>query len=173
MSRSSDIPVIETERLRLRGPVASDLPAMIAFGLSDRTEFIGGVITEEQTREIFASTLKTWATRGYNRWNIELRDTGEVIGRCGINHPFDYPDPELGWVLFEGFEGQGYAHEAAVAALAYAESALGLEGIVSLIHPGNLRSKHLASKLGARFHEMGEIVGVTVEIWRYPEAAAC
>lgn len=172
MTQTPTIPVIETERLLLRGPRDSDLPAMIGFGLSDRMVYIGGTITEAETREIFEGTLKGWATRGYSRWNIELRETGEVIGRCGINHPFDYPEPELGWVLFDGFEGQGYAREAAVAALAYGQSTLGLKGIVSLIHPENDRSKHLATKLGARFEKMGEIVGIAVEIWCYPEVAA-
>lgn len=172
MTRSPAIPVIETSRLRLRGPVEADLPAMVAFGLSDRMVYVGGTVTEEETREIFDGTLRGWAVRGYSRWNIELRETGEVIGRCGINHPFDYPEPELGWVLFEGFEGQGYALEAAVAALAYGRSTLGLEGIVSLIHPDNVRSKRLAVRLGGRFAKMDEIVGHTVEVWHYPDAAA-
>jgi RimJ/RimL family protein N-acetyltransferase len=172
MTPTPTIPMVETERLLLRGPLPSDLPAMTAFFVSDRMAYIGGPITEAETIEVFEGTLKGWATRGYSRWEIQLRETGEVIGRCGISHPFGYPEPELGWVLYEGFEGQGYAREAAVAALAYGRSTLGLKGIVSLIHPENDRSKHLATKLGARFEKMGEIVGITVEIWCYPEVAA-
>ena len=48
---------------------------------------------------------------------------------------------------------------------------MGLKGIVSLIHPENIRWKHLATRIGGRFAEMGEIVGHTVEVWRYPDAA--
>jgi RimJ/RimL family protein N-acetyltransferase len=171
MIQSSAIPRVETARLILRGPIDADLPAMMAFLPSDRMAYIGGPVPAEEARVIFDKAREDWAARGYNRWNIELRETGEVIGRCGVSHPFGYPEPELGWVLFEGFEGQGYAREAAIAALNYVQSMMGLTGIVSLIHPENIRSKHLATRIGGRFAEMGEIVGITVEIWRYPDAA--
>lgn len=169
---TADIPVIETPRLRLRVPRESDLPAMIAFGLSDRMIYIGGAISEDETREIYESALTGWAARGYGRWSVELRETGEFIGRCGINHPFDYPDPELGWLLFEGYEGHGYAREAAAASLADGRSRLGLKGIVSLIHPENIRSKHLSTRIGGQFDTMGEIIGHTMEVWRYADSGA-
>jgi RimJ/RimL family protein N-acetyltransferase len=71
---------------------------------------------------------------------------------CRIHRPErppEYPERELGWVILEGFEGKGYAFEAAKLARAYAFETLKFETLVSYIDPDNARSIRLAEKLGA------------------------
>ncbi|MEZ5769680.1 MAG: GNAT family N-acetyltransferase [Paracoccaceae bacterium] len=48
---------------------------------------------------------------------------------------------EIGWAMFEGSEGKGYAHEAALAIRAHAYDTLGWGPLTSVIVPGNTRSE--------------------------------
>lgn len=166
------IPVLETERLILRAPCGADLPAIIAFRASDRTAFIGGPKDAMQVWDGFLQQIGHWALRGYGWWIIEHRASGTVAGRTGVAFDADVPEPELGWHIFDGFEGQGYAFEAALAARRHAQTVMGLGPVISMIHPENVRSRALAKRLGAAFEAMGEIDGQVCEIWRHPGGAA-
>jgi RimJ/RimL family protein N-acetyltransferase len=72
-----------------------------------------------------------------------------TMGQVGINHGPLFPEKELGWLLYEGFEGQGYAAEAAIAMRDWAWCSLDVPSLVSYCDPGNARSIALAQKLGA------------------------
>ncbi|MEO1000744.1 MAG: GNAT family N-acetyltransferase, partial [Pseudomonadota bacterium] len=71
------------------------------------------------------------------------------VGHIGLHHPPFRPEMEIGWLLYEGSEGQGYAVEAARAALAHAWGPAAAPSLVSYIDPGNTRSAAVAEKLGA------------------------
>ena len=62
---------------------------------------------------------------------VDLRTSGECVGQVGINHGPRFPEKELGWLLHEGYEGQGYATEAARTLRDWAARALGLYDLVS------------------------------------------
>ena len=79
---------------------------------------------------------------------IDLRETGECVGQVGINHGPLFPEKELGWLLYEGHEGHGYAFEAALALRDWAFGAGGLNTLVSYIDPANVRSVAVAERLG-------------------------
>ena len=81
---------------------------------------------------------------------IELRSTGACIGQVGINGGPLFPEKELGWLLYEGFEGAGYATEAAAALRDWARETLGLDRLVSYIDPDNIASARVAERIGAR-----------------------
>ncbi len=81
---------------------------------------------------------------------IELRSTGACIGQVGINGGPLFPEKELGWLLYEGFEGAGYATEAATALRDWARETLGLDRLVSYIDPDNIASARVAERIGAR-----------------------
>ena len=166
------IPVLETERLILRAPCEADLPAIVAFRASDRTAFIGGPKDAMQVWDGFLQQIGHWALRGYGWWVIEDRATGVVAGRTGVGFDPDVPEPELGWHIFDGYEGQGYAFEAALAARRHAQTVVGLGPLMSMIDPANIRSLALAKRLGAAFEAMGKIDGQVCEIWRLPGGAA-
>ena len=83
-------------------------------------------------------------------WAVILRDSGELIGYCGI-FPIvvhNEPEMELGYRLGRSFWGRGLATEAARAAVEYARDTLGLRRLIALIDPGNTRSVAVAKKLG-------------------------
>lgn len=166
------IPVLETGRLTLREPREGDLPALTAFAASDRTRFIGGPRSALDAWHGFLRQIGHWAFRGYGWWTIEIRATGAVAGRCGVGFHHGYAEPELGWQVFDGFEGQGIAFEAALAARRHAQTAQGLGPLMSMVHPDNTRSARLALRLGAVSEGAGEIDGNPFDIWRHPGGAA-
>ncbi|MBU3028676.1 GNAT family N-acetyltransferase [Paracoccus marinaquae] len=166
------VPVLETGRLRLREPRLDDWDAVRAFGLSERSRYIGGPFEEWQIWTSLLAPIGHWAVRGYGFWTVEEKATGRVTGRLGVINHIDWPEPELGWQIYEGFEGKGMAYEAAMAARAHAATAMGLGPLISQIHPDNIRSRRLAERMGAVIEREGEVRGTPCLIYRHPAEAA-
>ena len=144
------IPTLTTGRLTLRAPCPEDFPALRAFYASDRARFVGGPKTAEGAWRQLATEIGHWALRGYGRWIVVERASGRACGLVGLWNPEGWPEPEIGWDLFAGFEGRGYATEAAAAARRHAYGALGWTTAISLVHPDNAASARVAERLGAR-----------------------
>jgi RimJ/RimL family protein N-acetyltransferase len=162
-------PVLHTERLTLRAPSARDLDAYADFLQSDRSRLVGGPLDRIDAWRSLAALVGHWTLRGYGRWALEPRDGGECLGFVGLHYPESWPEPEIGWTLFARGEGKGYAHEAALAARAFAYDVVGWTTAMSLIHADNSRSQALAARLGAVYeadfvHEKYGPLGV----WRHP-----
>jgi RimJ/RimL family protein N-acetyltransferase len=145
-----DIPTFTTERLILRPLVMADFEPFAAIYQSERSRYIGGMQSREKVWRDFASDCGVWHLMGFGSLSIEEKATGALAGQCGINAPPEYPERELGWVLFEGFEGRGYAFEAAMALRSFAFNSLGWKTLVSYIDPDNARSIRLAERMGAK-----------------------
>lgn len=164
------IPTLTTARLTLRPPRESDLETLVAFGQSERTVFVGGKRDRFEAWRGFLAVIGHWALRGYGYWSVDTR-AGEFVGRVGISQHDGWPEPELGWHLFDGHEGQGYATEAALAARDHAYTVWGMGPVVSYIAHENHRSRGVAERLGARFEREGpEGEPHPYGIWRHPGA---
>lgn len=164
------IPVLSTERLILRGPQEADFEAIATFMASPRAVYVGGPTDDRFAMwRAFLAVLGHWALRGYGFFTLEHRQTGQLVGRVGIVHHEMWPEPELGWHLFDGFEGQGYAQEAALAVRDWGWRECGLGPLVSLIVPENTRSVVLAERLGAKFEREIELLGHVGGIYRHPD----
>jgi len=164
------IPVLETERLRLRAPQESDLPAVMDFMASERARFVGGPLPRQQGFKSFTSMLGHWMLRGYGFWMVADRRDDTPLGRVGFLFGEGWHEPELGWQLFEGVEGRGIAFEAACAARAYGAAKLGLDGVISYTDPANARSIALARRLGCTHERDVTFMGHDgIGIWRHPE----
>jgi RimJ/RimL family protein N-acetyltransferase len=143
------VPVIETARLRLRAPAITDYPAYRAVFLSDRTQYIGGPFSEDGAFADFCEGIAGWMLRGAGMWTLTLLGDDAPVGWIYLWQEMGDPEPELGWVLTAAAEGQGYAHEAALAVLPHAVDLFGADGFVSYIDAGNAASVRLALRLGA------------------------
>ncbi|MBK1792909.1 GNAT family N-acetyltransferase [Devosia sp. WQ 349] len=143
------IPTIETERLILREPRVEDFPAYAELMASERAEFMGGPFDKKAAWGMFCHGLALWQMYGHGSLMIELKSTGQCIGELGINAGPFYPEKELGWMLYDGHEGQGYAFEAALAFRSWAFDALKLPDLVSYIDDRNAGSIKLAERMGA------------------------
>jgi len=89
---------------------------------------------------------------GFGLWALEVRSNGDLIGFTGLGVPrFEasfVPAVEVGWRLARAAWGNGYASEAARAALTEGFDTYGLEEIVSFTSEGNLRSRAVMERLG-------------------------
>ncbi len=173
MTSLTQAPVLQTENLILRGPTAADADPIVAFLMDkDRAWGFGHLPVRGEAWRWFALLVGHWHIRGYGYFVIETKDTVQVAGICGIWNPQDWPEPEIGWVVFDGYEGRGIAFEAATRARRWAYQDLGMTTLTSNIVPGNTRSQALAKRLGA-FHERtyeNSNMG-TEELWRHPPAS--
>ena len=142
-------PTIRTERLILRAPVAGDFPDYAAFLVSERAQHMGGPYDRRGAWGLFCHDVAQWALFGHGALMIDLPD-GICLGQVGINHGPLFPEKELGWLIYAGHEGKGYASEAAAAFRDWAFGQLGLETLVSYVDPRNQRSIAVAERLGAR-----------------------
>lgn len=169
---TSHIPEVQTDRLTLRAPRLTDLPALAAFFATDRSGFVGGPTDEMGSFTKLTARIGHWALKGFGLWHVERRDTQSFVGWAGLICPPGWEEPELGWTVFDGCEGKGIAFEAAQAARTCAATDLGLNGVISYIRPDNTRSANLAKRLGATFEREGTLMGVPCHIYRHPKEAA-
>lgn len=143
------IPVIETERLRLRAPIFADFPAFASMLASSRSTFMGGPCSEAEAWKWFCQDVAQWHLFGHGALMIERYQDKVCVGEVGLNAGPLFPEMELGWLLYEGFEGQGYASEAAMALRDWAFAEFGAPTLVSYVDRDNSASIALAMRLGA------------------------
>jgi RimJ/RimL family protein N-acetyltransferase len=173
MSAMTDhIPVVETDRLRLRAPKMGDLPIINTFFQTERSHMVGGPQDERECHRMMMSTIGSWALKGHGMWHIADKATDEYVGATGIMFAPGWHEPELGWNTVAKAEGKGIAFEAASAARRFAAQHLKLDGVISYIDPANPRSKALARRLGAEVEREAEFLGKVINIWRHPKGAA-
>jgi RimJ/RimL family protein N-acetyltransferase len=166
-------PVIETERLLLRPLRADDADAFVALHADERVNRFVGAYTLRQARERLATIERQWAERGHGLCAVELRSTGEFLGRCGLNHWPRFDEVEIGWTFRAEAWGHGYATEAARACVDWGFATLDaayVPYLTAMIRPGNTPSVRVAERLGFTPLREDEMHGnpVTVYALRRP-----
>lgn len=143
-------PMLITERLILRPPVADDFEAFAAmYAEADTMQHLGGAVPKSVAWRAFASIAGAWQLYGYSMFSVIERQSGEWLGRVGPWNPDGWPAPEIAYGLRSQYAGKGYAREAAVAAIDFAVDFLGWQEISHTIKSENTASVALAQKLGA------------------------
>lgn len=171
-------PTLQTERLILRTPRFEDLPTWTRFIQSDRAEFVGGPVANDGLAwRAFAHIAGMWALRGFGSFVYALKETpDQPLGSTGPWFPVGWPEPELGWLLWdEAAEGTGVAREAALEARRYAYEVLDWQRPVSYIDPDNHRSIALAERLGAVLDPDAQqpFPEQKILVYRHPEVLPC
>lgn len=145
------LPVLETARLILRGPQATDWPMFRDYRLSARTAFTGGAKKPHEAAEQFASFFGHWVMRGFGRLIAEDRATAQPIGHFGPMQWEDGGEVELTWSLWTAdAEGRGLATEGARAMQDWAFGALDLRQAIAAVHVNNAASHAIARRLGGQ-----------------------
>ena len=155
------VPVLETERLILRGHRLEDFPAHAAMWSDERTfRHTGGQRrSEEQLWSRFLRNEGQWQLTGTGMWAVEEKASGSYAGVVGFifaKRTMDIPyrdAPEMGWAIVPDFHGKGLAREAVARSLVWGEVHLGADAVWCMIDPGNLASRKVAA--GAGFREAG------------------
>ena len=85
---------------------------------------------------------------------VRRKDTGALIGNCGLVRREGLDGPDLGYALLPMHVGQGFANEAAQAVIADAATRLRLGRLQAIVNPDNVASIGLLQKLGFEFDKM-------------------
>lgn len=152
----TDIPVLETPRLRLRGHTLADVEACTEMWADPEiTKHIGGrPFTPEESWARVLRYAGHWAMLGYGFWAIEEKASGAYIGDTGIanfKRAIDSPlngCPEVGWALTAPARGKGYATEAMRAVTEWGDVRFKGVKTVCIIDVDNLSSIRVAEKSG-------------------------
>ena len=143
----------ETERLILRDWREEDwAPFWEGTNTPAVMQWLGGV-ADAETRASAQERLERYRRDyGHTFWPVERKADGAILGFCGLKRCTDAQGPlgmmEAGWRLREDAWGQGYAKEAAIAALDLAFDRFDADQTIALTVHGNTGSKGLIARLG-------------------------
>lgn len=172
-----NVPILQTERLTLRGHTLEDFPAFAAMWADPGvTRFIGGTpLSEEDAWGKFLRTVGQWHLMGFGFWSVHERNGGARIGEVGFIEgrrdivPSLIGIPECGWALTTHSQGKGYASEAVRAAMAWGDERFGKVRMACIIAPDNAPSLRVAEKAGFREASRTTYKGTpTIMLYRDP-----
>ena len=142
---------IETERLALREMTPADRPALARILQDAETmHAYAGPFDDAEVDAWLDRMLGRYREDGFGLWAVELRETGEMIGQCGITWQNIAGDRvrEVGYLFERAHWHRGYATEAAGAARDSAFRELGAERVYAQVRDTNLASMNVAIRLG-------------------------
>jgi RimJ/RimL family protein N-acetyltransferase len=164
------VPVLETERLILRGHKLADFPAHVAMWTDARTlQHTHSLARSEE--ELWTRLLRNqgqWQLMGSGMWALEDKASGAYAGMVGFIYAkrmiaIPYRDqPEMGWVIAPDFHAKGFAVEAVAKILAWGDAHLEAAESWCMINPLNLVSRKVAARVG--FREAGRAQYQDVEM---------
>lgn len=121
--------------------------------------------TMERVQNLIAHQIAHWKEHGYGWWAVTNRESGCLLGWCGLQHLPETGETEVGYLLGKDYWGQGFATEAARASLDFGFGRLGLKEIIALVHPHNKASIHVIEKLGMAY--LGQFRYFEMELLKY------
>jgi RimJ/RimL family protein N-acetyltransferase len=144
--------MIVTSRLMLRPWIESDVPEFVRVTNTPAVmEYLGGVQKPESFDGAFRRVQACQSQNGFCFWIVERLSDKALLGFCGLKIGNVGPivgEIEIGWRLRTDAWGQGYAREAAAAALDWAWHNLSCARVVAITANGNARSWALMERLG-------------------------
>ncbi|MGO1069810.1 GNAT family N-acetyltransferase [Lysobacter sp. CA199] len=152
------MPTIQTERLLLCELTPED--AGFILELLNEPSFIDNIgdrgvrDLDGAVRYILDGPVLSYARNGYGLWRVDLRESGEAIGLCGLLKRDTLPDPDLGYAFLPRYWSRGYAVEAGTAALRYGRETLALPRVLAITDPDNQPSMKVLERLGLSFERM-------------------
>ena len=158
---------LETKRLVLRPMLESDFESLLLIFTDPKVmaAFNHPLFNLEQMSRWLSRNLKHQNEFGYGLFSVILKETGELIGDCGLEVMEDMGAAELGYDFRSIFWNQGYATEAATAVRDYAFDILKLPQLISLIRVGNFASRRIAEKVGMTLVE--DLDRYSIRYWKY------
>ncbi|OBX19975.1 hypothetical protein A9995_05405 [Erythrobacter sp. QSSC1-22B] len=146
---------LETDRLILRDWQAGDVDDLHRVCSDPQVmATLGPVMTRTGTAALIADLQARALDFGHTFWAIERKSDGRVIGFTGLVRGAIIQiagQLEIGWRLAADCWGQGYAREAAEAALAWAHEHRSGEPVIAITARSNTRSRALMQRIGMSY----------------------
>jgi RimJ/RimL family protein N-acetyltransferase len=159
------------ETARLTGePLGEGHHADLCTLLSDPRvgETLGGVLTPPRVADRLAVQVAHWADHGFGHWLWRARDSGELVGRGGLQRTSvdGRWEVEVGWAVVPELWGRGYATELGLASVEHAFERLGIADVVAFTLPHNRASRRVMEKLGFEYEKDIEHAGMPHVLYR-------
>lgn len=161
--------ILETPRLLLRKFTQEDLslvlevigdPEVMRFSTTGPEDEYGG-------RKFLESCLRRYERDGMGQWAIILKESGQLIGECGISVQVidNQREFEISYRVLRSLWGKGFGFEAAIACREYGFKFFGLKRLISIIESANEPSIRVAQKMGMNLEKKSTFSNVPVEIY--------
>ena len=148
--------ILETKRLFLREMTMSDLDALFAvLGDKEIMQHYPYSFDEERVRSWIERNMDRYKNDGFGLWAVCLKDTGEMIGDCGLTlQNIDGTMlPEIGYHIRKDQQRKGYAKEAAMAVRDWAFQNTEYPALYSYCKYTNVGSFKTAESIGMHFEK--------------------
>jgi ribosomal-protein-alanine N-acetyltransferase len=155
--------ILETERLVLREWRPEDADVLFAMcGDAETMRYIGdcrpwaGI---ERAHLWLARVMASYQEHGYGPWAVVERASGEVIGSCGFSYLVALAEVDFGYVFSRARWGEGFATEAARAALRYGFERFGFERVSANTVQEHKVSRRVLEKIGFEYQGLRHYEG--------------
>jgi RimJ/RimL family protein N-acetyltransferase len=163
---------IESERLRFRKLQESDIEIWEKFFVNNSNlEYLGLDLSldyQAQSKDWIERQLKRYIENRFGHHALIEKDTGEFIGQCGLlaQEIDGKTEFELGYHILPEHWGKGYATEAAKRVRDYAFENKICKSLISVVDVRNIKSQHVAKKLGMKAGRRMQLYGLEVILFR-------
>ena len=143
--------ILETERLYLREMRPADFAALCKILQDEKAMYAyEGALDDEEVQKWLDRQLSRYQRWGFGLWAVVLKDSGEMIGQCGLTLQLWKGEEvlEIGYLFQRRHWHKGYATEAARACKQYAFETLNAEEVCSIIRDTNTASQRVAIRSG-------------------------
>ena len=155
---------LETPRLVIRSFRPADAEAMLAvFGEPEVRKYLPPFPdpTIESMDKSVARRMAMERDHGHGLWAVERKDTGELIGDCGLMLVEGTgPEVEIAYHYKPAAWNHGYGTEAATACLTHGFGPIGLERVIAICFPENVGSWRVMEKAGMRYEGTADYYGL-------------
>lgn len=145
--------IIETPRLLMREMGMGDFKDICSILQDERVMYAyNGAFSDEETSGWIERQIKRYAEYKFGLWAVLLRESGKIIGQCGITMQ-EYDGrlvPEIGYLFAYDYWHHGYATESAAACKDYGFNTLHFDTLYSIIRDTNTASINVALRNGMR-----------------------
>lgn len=143
--------IIETERLYMREMTQADFGSLCEI-LQDAETMTAyeGPFNDAEVQNWLDSQRTRYRETGFGLWAVILKESGEMIGQCGLTMQTWKEDKvlEIGYLFNRRYWHKGYATEAARACKKYAFETLRAPEVCSIIRDTNIPSQNVAIRNG-------------------------
>ena len=168
--------MIETERLILREMTMDDYDALYkVLADSDMMQHYPYTFDEERVRGWITKNMERYETFGFGLWAVILKETGEMIGDCGLTMQLIHGQikPEIGYHIRKDCQRKGYGSEAARASRDWSFEHTPFNIIYSYMKYTNVGSyataiangMHLVGEFADEVNTITKVYAITREEW--------
>jgi RimJ/RimL family protein N-acetyltransferase len=161
--------VLETERLRLRH-LSPETDGEFILKLVNEPPFLKyigdkGVRTLDDAHAYIRNgPVKSYEQHGFGLYKVEVKETEEAVGICGLVKRDTLPDADIGFAFLAEHWQKGYAYESAAAVMRYAREELRRDRILAITTPDNEASAKLLGKIGLKFDRLIRLTDDSPEV---------